>query len=107
MFILGGFVGMTELLSRYTDEPWKASLSLPGFIYMGTNGLISVGAYWVILEYPVFPALSQPGFLSAVAAGLGAMVVFRSRIFVYRSENGNEYPIGPDIVLNVLRRDEK
>lgn len=101
-FLLGAFAGMAEILSRYREEPWKASSSLPGMIYIGSNGLISTGAYWVVLHYPIFSAISEPGFPAAIAAGLGSMAIFRSKVFVYKSDNGNEYPIGPDIVLDIF-----
>jgi hypothetical protein len=35
-------------------------------------------------------------------AGFGAMAVFRSKLFIFRSEDGKEYPIGPDIVLTSI-----
>lgn len=103
-FLLGAFLGLAELLSRYRDEPWKASFSPWGFFYMVINGLVSVGAYWVVIHYPVFQAISKPGFPSAMAAGLGSMAIFRSKVFIYKSENGNEYPIGPDIIVNIFMK---
>ncbi len=103
-FLLGAFAGMAEILSRYRDEPWRASFSVPGIAYIFSNGLISTGAYWTVITYKIFTGINEPGFPAAIAAGFGSMAIFRSKIFVYRSDSGNEYPIGPDIVLDIFMK---
>jgi hypothetical protein len=40
--------------------------------------------------------------LTAVAAGFGAMAVFRSKFFSFKSSDGTEVPIGPAIVLDTV-----
>jgi hypothetical protein len=106
-FVYGGLVGGSEILSRYRDEPVRASLTSAGIVYIALNGAISVGAFAVLSAYPaqVFPNLLQGDiFLRSVAAGFGAMVIFRSKLFTFRSSDGKDYPIGPSIVLdNVLK----
>jgi peptidoglycan/LPS O-acetylase OafA/YrhL len=92
-FFLGAFAGMAEILSRYRDEPWKASLGIQGLIYMVVNGFVSMGAYWVLINHKVFPTVNSPGLPAAIVSGLGSMAIFRSKIFVYRSPEGKEYPM--------------
>lgn len=103
-FLIGVFVGMTEILSRYRDDPWKASVSGPGFVYMLANGLLSVGAYWIIVKYQIFPGIEQPGFPAAMVAGFGSMAVMRSKFFVYTSEDGKDVSVGPEIVLDIFMK---
>ena len=38
----------------------------------------------------------------ALTAGFGAMAVFRSKLFIFRTEDGKEYPIGPSIVMETF-----
>lgn len=103
-FIFGVLTGMAEILSKYRDEPWKASKSRPGIIYMALNGFVSIVAYWIVLEYKVFTAIDSPGVSAAIAAGFGSMAILRSKIFVYKTQGGEEYPIGPDIVLTIFMK---
>jgi hypothetical protein len=106
-FVFGASVGGSEILSRYRDEPVVASLTGAGIVYIALNGAISVAAFALLSAYPtqVFPNLLQGDiFLRATAAGFGAMVIFRSKLFTFRSSDGKDYPIGPSIVLdNVLK----
>ena len=67
-FLIGAFVGITEILSRYRDEPWKAAFSQPGVLYMAVNGLVSTGAFWIITNYQIIPGVDQAGFPAAMAA---------------------------------------
>jgi len=103
-FLFGALVGFSEILSRYRDEPLLAAFTGPGASYLAFNGTVSVFAFAVLLKYPnqIFPKLSGDLFLSAVAAGFGAMVIFRSKLFTFKSSEGTEYPIGPAIVLDAV-----
>jgi hypothetical protein len=42
------------------------------------------------------------GILMAFFAGFGAMVILRSKLFLYHTNEGNEIPIGPDLVADRL-----
>ena len=103
-FLFGSFVGMTEILSRYRDEPWKAAGSLPGCSYMTINGVISVCAYNILINYDIITSFNSIGLATSVFASTSAMAIFRSKLFIYSADNGNEYPIGPDIVLSILMK---
>src|SRR5205807_4551691 len=43
-------------------------------------------------------------FLTSVVGGFGAMIVFRSKLFTFRSPDGKDYSIGPAIVLETVLR---
>lgn len=100
----GALVGLSEILSRYRDEPMLATATTAGMSYLTFNGTISVLAFAVLRKYPdkILPGLNNDLFLSSVAAGFGAMIIFRSKLFTFKSSDGNEYPIGPAIVLDTI-----
>src|ERR1700742_4465686 len=99
--IFGMLVGLSEILSRYRDEPLLACATAPGIAYLVLNGILSLAAFMIMQMYPgqIFPALTKDLFMTAIVAGFGAMVVFRSKLFTFRSPDGKDYSIGPAIVL--------
>jgi hypothetical protein len=105
-FLFGITVGLSEILSRYRDEPVLSATTSFGVAYLILNGLISLVAFAVVRKYPtqIFPALEKDLFLTAVVAGFGAMAVFRSKFFTFRSADGKDFPIGPAIVLDTVLR---
>jgi ABC-type transport system involved in multi-copper enzyme maturation permease subunit len=103
-FLFGIMVGLSEILSRYRDEPLLAASTNFGLAYLALNGVISLTAYAVMQRYSqqIFPAIKDDLFLTAVVSGFGAMAVFRSKLFTFRSTDGKDYPIGPSIVLDTV-----
>ncbi|MCM3869552.1 MAG: hypothetical protein ND895_02480 [Pyrinomonadaceae bacterium] len=102
--IFGAMVGASEIISRYRDEPYRATFSPPGRIYMLLNGLISLAAYVVLVKYRanVLPALGSDNLMTSVVAGFGAMVFMRSKLFNFRTEGGENFSVGPDAVLSTF-----
>lgn len=100
----GALVGLSEILSRYRDEPILASTTSFGLSYLLLNGVILLAAFALLRRYAtgIFPAIKDDLFLTALAAGFGGMTVFRSKLFTYRSSDGTEYAIGPAIVLDTV-----
>jgi len=103
-FLFGSLVGLSEILTRYRDEPIRASFNLYGCAYLTFNGLVALGAFWLLRRYSneIFPAVAGDLFLTAIAAGFGAMVVMRSKLFTYNSPDGNEFAVGPAIVIDTV-----
>lgn len=103
-FLFGLLVGLSEILSRYRDEPLRASATNYGLAYLVFNGLISLAAFAILRQYPdkIFPGIQSDLFLTSIIAGFGAMAVFRSKLFTFRSTDGKDYPIGPAIVLDTV-----
>lgn len=104
--VFGMMVGLSEILSRYRDEPLLASATPAGLSYMALNGVVSLGAFMVLKMYPgkILGGITDDLFLTAITSGFGAMVVFRSRLFTFRSPDGKDYSIGPAIVLETVLR---
>jgi hypothetical protein len=98
---LGELVGFSEIISRYRDEPLRAAFNAYGGAYFAINGILAWVAF-IVLERSVvtFPTLVGHPYSTAVFAGFGAMAIFRSKLFVFRSDDGKEFPVGPDIVLS-------
>ena len=102
--VFGASVGLAEILTRYRDEPVVASLTPFGLAYLGLNAIISLAAFALLRSYPtaIFAVLKDDLFLTSIIAGFGAMTVFRSKLFTYKSADGKEYAIGPAIVLETV-----
>jgi hypothetical protein len=105
-FGVGAMAGFSEIASRYRDEPLLAIANLYGVGYTAVNGLAAVAAYGVLLRYPkeILPPLAGDPLITALTAGFGAMAVLRSKLFIFRAEDGKEYPIGPSIVMETFLR---
>lgn len=105
-FLFGVFVGLSEILSHYRDEPLRAAATSAGLAYLVLNGLFSLSAFAVLRIYPdkIFPALANDYLMTSVVAGFGAMAVFRSKLFTFHTGDGKDIPIGPAIVLDTIFR---
>lgn len=102
-FLLGELVGFSEIVSRYRDEPLTASMTVYGASYFAINGLLAWAGFITMENSPnAFPAFVGHAYWTAICAGFGAMAVFRSKLFVFRSDDGKEFPVGPDIVLSSI-----
>jgi hypothetical protein len=103
-FVFGASVGMSEIVSRYRDEPLLAVGSAFGLIYLFFNGVLAVFALFIITRYPEKFGLTRPlpAFLSASLAGFGSMAVMRTRLMVLKGADNKEISIGPDVVIKTL-----
>jgi len=102
--VFGGLVGASEIASRYRDEPFLAIFSLPGRVYLVFNGLVSAFAYFLLQHYKdkIFPGVGNDILLASVIAGFGSMVVLRSKLFSFKTENGETFSVGPDAAVSTL-----
>src|SRR5262245_59809338 len=105
-FAIGALTGISEIISRYRDEPLRATGNRYGLAYLLLNGLTAVIAYGFLLRYPtqILAPIAGDALLASLAAGFGAMAVLRSNFFIFRTEDGKEYPIGPYIVIETFLR---
>jgi hypothetical protein len=102
--LFGIFVGSAEVISRYRDEPFGATFSPPGIVYVALNGTIAAAAYGFLDHYKdsIFPGLKDDLLLTSIVAGFGAMVVMRSKLFNFKTEGGEDFAIGPDAVISTF-----
>jgi hypothetical protein len=103
---IGGLAGVSEIVSRYRDEPMRATFNRYGISYLLLNGLASVAAYGLMIRYPtqIFAAVSDDRLMASIVAGFGAMALLRSKLFIFRADDGKDYPIGPSIVIETFLR---
>lgn len=83
--VLGALVGMTEIASRYRDNPVR-SLSQPGaLLYVLVNAGGSVSALFIIRAFGWdfgFDRGPERDLARGMIAGLGALALFRTRLFI-------------------------
>ncbi len=101
--VLGGLVGVTELVTRYKDAPARAIKTHSAALYISVNALASVGALMAmrIFGWDFGHLGSARRFLQILIAGLSAMVLFRSALFVVRV-GARDVDVGPSTVLQVI-----
>jgi hypothetical protein len=98
VFALGGLLGLTEILGRYSDSPTAALKSPGAFFYVLVNASASALALFLLAR--LAPEIINP-ITQVFLAGLGAMAFLRSSVF--KAKVGNEdVAIGPAIILDTL-----
>jgi hypothetical protein len=108
---LGGLVGLGELIARYKDAPFRAVLTLPAFLYVVINVVAAIGALFLIRafgwEFGIGGQQDQPPseitvrITQVMVAGLGAMALFRSSLFITRI-GGQDVGVGPSSFLSIM-----
>lgn len=103
--ILGALFGLTELVSRYRDEPTRALWSWAAIFYILINALASALALnlihvfrWVADDNALPMQIS---YKEVLLAGFGAMALFRSSLFIIRLGNV-DVGFGPVFILQIL-----
>jgi hypothetical protein len=95
--VLGGVVGVSELISRYKDHPWAAVKSWPAAFYLAINSAASVAA--LLLMPSGWLGLSRG--MRILMAGVSAMAFFRTSLFVVRAGD-RDVGIGPSGFLQIF-----
>lgn len=103
VFILGSLFGIAELISRYRDEPKRALWSWAAFLYIFVNASASVFALNLIRVFGWFMDGEplQNAYKQVLVAGLSAMALFRSSLFIFRVGD-SQINFGPVFVLQIL-----
>jgi len=104
--ILGGGVGLAELVSRYRDAPLKAVSTLPALLYVGINAAAALLALFLIQTFGWTFGIEEASEIQALAmqvlvAGTGAMILFRSSLFTVNIGE-QAVGIGPSSFLQIL-----
>jgi hypothetical protein len=94
---LGGTVGISELISRYKDDPWAAIKSWPAVFYLAINSAASVAA--LLLMPDGWLGLSRG--MRILMAGVSAMAFFRTSLFVVRAGD-RDVGVGPSGFLQIF-----
>lgn len=103
--IFGVLIGATELMSRYRDEPFEALKTPFSYFYIALNLAASLLALWSLRLFGVTFGLEDnlllQRWVQVLAAGLGAMMLFRSSVFIFRAGD-RDVSVGPSSILEVL-----
>lgn len=103
--LIGGVVGAGELIARYRDAPWKALRCPAAVVYLVLNLGAAVAAYELTVafgwEFGMAPGSEELRWTRVLAAGFGAMALFRSSLFVVRV-GSQDLGVGPSTLLTIL-----
>jgi hypothetical protein len=103
--LFGVVVGATEIAYRYRDSPGRSVLQPGGIAYTLVNGAASGGALYVIRAFGwTFGAhgRSSVDLLRVLVAGLGAVALFRTKLFSAATKGGETFSWGPSRLLEQL-----
>lgn len=106
--LIGGVVAVSEIVSRYRDDPWAASTSRGGVIYVLFNAAVSLGVFYLIRD--VFPVRDDPRsewtlqqfFLDVFLAGGAALAVMRTSFMTVRV-NDKDVQVGLAAIVEIFR----
>jgi Big-like domain-containing protein len=104
---LGAGVGVGELISRYRDDPLRAVWTRPAAMYVAINALAAFVALKLVILLNIRFGIAatapadQVEWVRALGAGLSAMALFRSALFVVRAGD-KDVGIGPVSFLQVV-----
>ncbi|MCP4344173.1 MAG: hypothetical protein GY795_01435 [Desulfobacterales bacterium] len=94
-------VAIAELFSKFKDEPLYILKKLPAWFYILMNISISCICLYILTQTTLFDTADQlEGIKASVTAGLGSVVLMRSK-FLKVNVNGKETAIGPEFIINV------
>jgi hypothetical protein len=105
--LLGLLVGAGELVSRYRDAPeslFKSPAFVPSFVYVVLNMAASASALALIrvFNWTFSLAGATERWTQVLVAGVGAMALFRSSLFVVRAGD-RDIGAGPGAFLQIFR----
>ncbi len=105
--LLGALVGVGELVARYRDRPHRALVQGPALLYLAINAAAAVVALILIRTFGWEFGLSAEAstaevrFTQVLVAGLGALALFRSSLFLVRVGN-QDVGVGPNSFLQII-----
>jgi len=101
--LLGGSVGLGELVSRYRDAPRAAILTTPAFGYIALNAFAAVAALFLIFEFDWRFGATGDSVVPTqlLVASFGSVALFRTSLFTVRAGN-EDVGIGPNSLLSVV-----
>jgi len=107
-FLLGMLTAFAEIISKFDDEPMKALETTPALVYHILNGLIAAFALYFLALAAGFPTdfagVSDIDKLKyAMAAGLGAMLIMRSKLFNIKVGD-DDVSFGPEQIIKIIFR---
>src|ERR1700674_402543 len=109
-FALGMITAFAEIIGKFSDEPLKSLNTPQALFYHLSNGLIAAFALKVLYLYNVPHDLALDQMKIVLAAGLGSMLIMRSKLFNLKlrakdgTETGEDISFGPEQIIKVFFR---
>ena len=101
VFALGMSTAFAEIIGKFRDEPLQSVRTGYALVYHIFNGAIAMFALYM-LEIVGGPAVDDAGHLKMVlVAGLGAMLVMRSKLFNIKIA-GEDISFGPEQIVKIF-----
>lgn len=102
-FMLGMLTAFAEIIGKFSDEPIKSLRTPHALFYHLLNGAISAFALFALKTYGQLPTNNQEKLQLVLVAGLGSMLVMRSKLFNLKV-GGEDVALGPEQIINVFFR---
>lgn len=106
--LFGVLVGLSEIVSRYRDEPAKATFSPPGILYIAVNALAACLALYIIDIFGWQFGVDEKNtsadavrLIQVMVAGFGSIGLFRSSLMNVRVGD-KDINVGPSAVLQTI-----
>jgi hypothetical protein len=109
-FALGMITAFAEIIGKFSDEPLKSLNTPQALFYHLSNGLIAAFALKVLYLYNVPHEVPLDQLKIVLAAGLGSMLIMRSKLFNLKlrakdgTETGEDISFGPEQIIKVFFR---
>jgi hypothetical protein len=100
-FALGTVTAFAEIIGKFRDEPLKSLTTAHAVFYHLFNGLISVLALKIYFMNAGPAATDLEQFKAVIIAGLGAMLLMRSKLFNIRV-GSEDVSFGPEQIIKVF-----
>jgi len=103
-FLIGGLVGLTELLSKYTWSFCNIFKNSAGWLYISVSGSGSLLAYFFIVSFGLMPSVKATGwFWHVFISSVLGVAVFRSS-FANLDVGGKQFSAGVGVILDVFKK---
>lgn len=103
-FSLGMLAAAAEIIQKFRGEPLDAVGTWEAFSYHIFNGLLSVMALFILIAFKGgVPADSLSKISYVVTAGLGSILIMRSKLFSVKVGD-DEIAVGPEQIITVFLR---
>jgi len=105
VFALGAFVGISELLMRYRDDPMASLWRFSSLVYIALNGVAAFLALYLmnlfqLTECAAEVCTAREAASQVMLAGLGGMAVLRASVMTLKVQD-QDVGVGPAAILQI------
>lgn len=101
VFVLGMATACAEIISKFPDEPLKSLKTGHAVAYHAFNGIIAAFALYALTLFADEPTTPADRLKIVVGAGLGAMLIMRSKLFNIKV-GGEDVSFGPEQIVKIF-----